>query len=120
MLFTIVHSGLSRVIVTKLITVSYINMWVGPLSVRLLLKLPPYISSLISTRYTNFKTRSQMWITLETPAVSTELGRTAFSSFAPYLWNKLQIQLKLDTLVSLAHFKNVMEDQYDVVCDCFC
>lgn len=86
----------------------------------LLLKLPPYISSLISTRYTNFKTRSQMWITLETPAVSTELGRTAFSSFAPYLWNKLQIQLKLDTLVSLAHFKNVMEDQYDVVCDCFC
>jgi hypothetical protein len=42
--------------------------------------------------------------------VSTELGESAFSFLAPYLWNNLQNVLKCDVLVTLGKFREQIED----------
>jgi len=48
-------------------------------------KLPLYISSLL-TCTSNYNTGS----TAKLPHFHTELGRSAFSNYAPYVWNELQ------------------------------
>ena len=47
------------------------------------------------------QTRSQGWLTLEIPRVSTKLGKSAFSFNALNVWNNLQTSLHLESLVPL-------------------
>jgi hypothetical protein len=46
-------------------------------------KLPSHLTSLLASRLRSYQTRSQWWITLEIPSISTELGKSAFSFIAP-------------------------------------
>ena len=66
----------------------------------------PYLHSLINCSVEFYQTRSQDWLFLQVPAVHIELGKTAFSYCAPYIWNQLQQSLKLNTLVPIGHFRN--------------
>lgn len=47
----------------------------------LLHKLPPYLTSLLTHRRTGYQTRSQGWLILELPSISTKLAKSAFSWF---------------------------------------
>ena len=46
----------------------------------------------------------QKKILLTTPSTRTELGKTAFSSYAPNVWNELQATLNLESLPPLNTF----------------
>ena len=81
-------------------------------------KLPPYISVMLHQKPTNILTRSSDWICLLAPFANSELGKAAFSIGAPIAWNILQQELKLNTLASFSHFKNIL-NRVLPVCNCF-
>lgn len=87
----------------------------------LIAKLPLYLTRLLSIKNLSHYTRSQDWITLEAPKTRTNLGNTAFSTYAPYIWNKCQDTLKLDCFVSIESFKNVLLNMImeEAKCTCF-
>lgn len=85
----------------------------------LLGELPSYLSLLISRNSINYQTRSQSYIRLFVPRVRTEQGKTAFSFYAPSKWNLLQNNLKLDELISLESFKQLLKGILQENCSCF-
>ena len=82
-------------------------------------KLPPYINSMLSLKSNPYASRSSSWITLDTPFMKSDLGKTAFSSLAPRTWNHLQDTFKLDTLPSARKFKELVIGCCVAVCTCF-
>ena len=82
-------------------------------------KLPSYLTSLITWRSSHHHTRSQDWLVLAVPQVRTDLGKSAFSYSAPRVWNEIQETIRLDTLVPLGSFKNLIKDTMVVICTCF-
>ena len=66
-----------------------------------------------------YQTRSQAHITLTIPRINSEKGKSAFSFYAPDKWNKLQISLKMDSLVSVETFKVLLNDTLRKDCSCF-
>ena len=81
--------------------------------------LPLYLSSLIIAKPSGHHTRSQDYISLITPRMNSTLGMTAFSFYAPDKWNKLQVSLKLTSLVSIETFKSLVEATLRKDCSCF-
>jgi hypothetical protein len=82
-------------------------------------KLPLYISNLLSFHNSVYKTRSSEYMLLTTPLTRTQLGTTAFSSYAPKVWNELQATLKLESLPPLSTFKNMLQSALKEHCNCF-
>ena len=64
-------------------------------------KLPNYISSLLSQRTSTYSTRSSEKMLLTVLTSRTEIGKTAFQIYAPFVWNELQSILNLHSLPSL-------------------
>ena len=75
----------------------------------LLGKLPAYITSLINWYSSPYQTQAGR-LALKTLQVRTELGKTAFSLYAPSAWNTLQHQLGINTLVPYNLFKTLLKD----------
>ena len=73
-------------------------------------KLPLYISNLLSCHNSVYRTRSSEKILLTTPS--------AFSSYAPSVWNELQATLNLESLPPLNTFKNLLKSTL-TECNCF-
>lgn len=86
----------------------------------LLLKLPNYLTSLLSFKSSNYRTRSSNYLTLDIPFTRTNVGRTGFSYYAPFKWNELQSALKLKTIIHLGDFKALLSDVYGDYCNCYC
>lgn len=82
-------------------------------------KLPLYISNLLSYHNSVYRTRSSEKILLITPSTRTELGKTAFSSYAPNVWNEIQATLNLESLPPLNTFKNLLKSNLTEQCNCF-
>ena len=85
----------------------------------LLNKAPPYISSLLQSNSSTHRTRSQNHIPLLVPRANTDLGKTAFGFSAPFTWNQLQSILKMDSMISLSQFKNLLSNLIVWNCHCF-
>lgn len=85
----------------------------------LLGKLPTYICSLLSFYTCNYRTRSSAKLLLHVPRVHSELGKTAFSFFAPSLWNEMQSIIMLETLPSVNIFKNLLWSTMKETCTCY-
>ena len=85
----------------------------------LLGKLPPYLTSLLNMKSICHNTRSQGFISLQTPQIKSEFGKLAFTFFASNKWNKFQELFKLDRFVSLDQFKGMIDDMAVVKCSCF-
>jgi len=49
------------------------------------------------------------------PPVSTELGKCAFSFYAPILWNSVQSTLKINSLITPGHLKLMAVSQFETV-----
>ena len=86
----------------------------------LLCKLPNYLTSLLSFKSSNYKTRSTDYITLNIPRTRTNVGRTGFNYYAPLKFNGLQSTLKLQSIIHLGHFKSLLSDFFTDNCNCFC
>ena len=56
---------------------------------------------------------------LNIPTVRTVLGKTSFSSYAPYAWNNLQNILNLESVPSIDAFKNLLNTTLVEECHCF-
>ena len=81
-----------------------------------------YISRLLSFYTCTFNTRrATNQLLLDVPSVQSELGKAAFSYFAPSLWNKLQPKLSLDALPSVSAFKGMLQIALQETCrpNCF-
>lgn len=81
--------------------------------------LPNYITRLLCLYKKNYSTRSSIGIKLEVPKIHSEHGKSAFSYFAPWLWNEFQINAQLERIPSLNVFKNILRCKMNEVCDCF-
>ena len=81
-------------------------------------KVPDYLSSLLNVKPASYRTRSQAYISLCTPRINSEHGKSAFSFYAPDKWNKLQASLKMDNLVSIESFKALLEIELHKTCTC--
>ncbi len=81
-------------------------------------KLPPYHFSLLHFSRSR-STCSSSFIRLDKPCVNTEAGKKAFSYFAPDKLNRLQDSLKLNLLISVAMFKNLLDCVFHMDCTCF-
>ncbi len=68
----------------------------------------------------SYQLRSSKCFLFNVPRVCTELGKTAFSHYAPWAWNNLQKDLKLDKFVSIGEFKGILKRVVLEACDCFC
>ena len=66
----------------------------------------------------NYSTRSTNRILLNVPRVHSELGKTAFSFYAPWAWNELQNTITLETLPSLNNLKGLLKTALKETC-CF-
>ena len=84
-------------------------------------KLPLYLTSLLKLCTSGYNTRSQTQLRLHIPRMKCELGKTAFSFYAPDRWNRLQESLKLDNLVSIESFKVLLDEVFlrDQSCSCY-
>ncbi len=49
----------------------------------------------------------------------TEIGCSAFSNYALYVWNELLGILHMESVPSLAMFKNILKSVYIEQCTCF-
>lgn len=85
----------------------------------LLGKLPYYICNLLTFCTLSYGTRSSHKLLLQSCTPRTELGKTGFSFYAPYLWNELQKILCMDSLPSLETFKREINTVYTEECHCF-
>ncbi len=72
-------------------------------------KLPTYLCTLLCLCSGNYQLRSSKCLLSNIPRVCTELGKTAFSYYAPWAWNNLQKDLKLNTFVSIGEFKGIIK-----------
>lgn len=75
----------------------------------LLGRLPTYISSLLSFHTSSYCAHSSYRILLNVPRVRTELGKIAFSSYTPCVWNELQNAVTLEALPPLNILKVCLE-----------
>ena len=82
-------------------------------------KFPLYLCNLLSVCSGTYQLRSSKWLLFNVPRVITELGKTAFSYLAPWGWNNLQKELKLETLMSLNEFKTTIKSVVMETCSCF-
>lgn len=82
-------------------------------------KLPMYIFSLNSFHNGVYRTRSVDKILLHALLTRTELGKTAFSAYAPKMWNEAQAILNLEVLPSFNTFKNLLKSFLSEQCNCF-
>ncbi len=83
---------------------------------------PSYFCCLIKLKVVEkYFLRSQNYYTLSVPFVRSELGKKAFMYAAPSDWNHLQSNVKLQSLMSLDHFKRVIwQMEIDsTTCNCF-
>ena len=78
----------------------------------LVVKLPPYICSLLTRHTSAYSSRS-----VNIPAMRTELGKTSFCSFAPYAWDDFQKMIDLNSLPSDV-FKNLLKTTLIEQCHC--
>ncbi len=83
-------------------------------------KLTAYLCTLLCLCSGNYQLRSSKCLLFNIPRVCTELGKTAFSYYAPWAWNNLQKDLKLDKFVSIGEFKGIIKRVVLEACDCFC
>ena len=81
-------------------------------------KLPNYISSLLSQRTSTYSTRSSEKMLLTVLTSRTEIGKTAFQIYAPFVWNELQSILNLHSLPSLDIFLNDLKTSLTEQCHC--
>lgn len=82
-------------------------------------KFPLYLCNLLSVCSGTYQLRSSKWLLFNVPRVTTKLGKTAFSYLAPWGWNNLQKELKLETLMSLNEFKTTIKSVVMETCSCF-
>lgn len=83
-------------------------------------QLPTYLSTLlIQPRGGHYNLRSKNYISYHVPTVRTEFGKHAFSYAAPFSWNILQKDLKLDSLIRIDHFKEKIGHLLAMECSCF-
>ena len=86
----------------------------------LLGKLPLYISRLLSFYTCFFNTRrAANGMLLNVPLMQSELGKAAFSHYAPFLWNTLQVKLCLEALPTVNAFKGMLRLALHETCNCF-
>jgi len=81
-------------------------------------KLPAYLCNLLKKNSSRFSLRSTRWFSYQVPRVFTELGKKAFSYFAPWSWNNLQNLLHLNDLVPLNEFKAMLKCNITQKCNC--
>ncbi len=84
--------------------------------------LPSYLCCLIKQKIVEkYLLRSQNYYAFSVPFVLSELCKKAFMYAAPTDWNLLQSNLKLQNLLSLDHFKTIIQQmQIDsMICNCF-
>ncbi len=84
--------------------------------------LPSYLCCLIKLKAVEkYFLRSQNYYTLSVPFVRSELGKKAFIYAAPSDWNHLQLNLMLQSLMSLDLFKRVIRQMEidSMTCNCF-
>ena len=73
--------------------------------------LPPYLCSLMVPKTNSARiTRSSSLIMYNVPRTRTTFGESAFKSFAPSSWCKLQEHLKLESLITLNNYKSRIKD----------
>ena len=72
-------------------------------------RLPCYLSVFLTRKHGNYGLRSQDTMLMTVPRVRTELGKKAFMFSAPFAWNSLQNELKLQDLVTLNEFKGMVK-----------
>ena len=82
-------------------------------------KLPSYLCSFLYSSSTGYQLRSSNLLLFSVPRVFTDLGKTAFSFNAPWSWNNLQKELKLDSIISLNEFKSIIKSVVTEACGCF-
>ena len=80
---------------------------------------PNYITSLLEWTSGPYRTRSNDRLTLKVPRIFTEFGESAFSYCGPDSWNNLQDSLKLNSLVSMNHFRTLVTNQVNKTCNCY-
>lgn len=86
----------------------------------LLGKLPSYISRLLSYYTSTYNTRrAANGMLLDVPMVQSELGKTAFSFYAPSVWNELQDTITLEALPTVNAFKGILQSALKETCSCF-
>ncbi len=73
-------------------------------------KLPAYLCTLLCLCSGNYQLRSSKCLLFNIPRVCTELGKTAFSYYAP--WDTFQKDLKLDKFVSVGESKGIIREWY--------
>ncbi len=82
-------------------------------------KLPQYISSLLTYCTTIYNTRSTDKPLLKMQIFSYRDRSSAFSNYAPYVFNELQGILHMEYVPSLAMFTNILKSVYIEQCTCF-
>ncbi len=68
----------------------------------------------------NYQLYSSKCLLFNVPRVCIELGKTAFSYYAPWAWYNSQKDLKLDKFVSVGEFKGIIKRVILEACDSFC
>ena len=82
-------------------------------------RLPGYLNHLFNRITSSYNLRSQNLVLFNVPRASTEFGKSAFSYYAPWSWNQLQKDAKLDCLIPLDGFKSLLQSLKTEVCSCF-
>ncbi|CDQ68473.1 unnamed protein product [Oncorhynchus mykiss] len=84
--------------------------WLQVIYKSVLVKSPPYLSSLVTIAAPTRSTRSSRYISLVTPKANSSFGRLSFLFSAANDW-KLQKSLKLETHIALTSFKHQLSEQ---------
>ena len=88
--------------------------WLPVIDKSLLVKAPPYLSSLVTIAAPTRSTRSSRYISLISPKANTSFGRLFFQFSAANDWNELQKSLELETHISLTSFKHQLLEQLTI------
>lgn len=82
-------------------------------------KLPIYISSLLAQSINTYNACFSNRLVLKNPIIRTELGGSAFSVYAPYIGNHLQLTLRLNSFTPFTHFTSLITTFRSFTCTCF-
>ena len=92
--------------------------WLLFVYIAILQRLPRYLSSCINSQPIHFQTCSLDWLVLEVLRVSTDLGKCNYIDNSPSSFNDLQATLKLNSLVSVGHFRSILREIKYYSCAC--
>lgn len=82
-------------------------------------KLPIYISALLAQSINTYNACFSNRLLLKNPIIRTELGGCAFSVYAPYIGNHLQLTLRLNSFTPFTHFTSLITTFRLFTCTCF-